>query len=192
MVYKAKNIETGRLYAVKEFDKKSLGDDETNRDLLVNEMEIMRMVDHRSVMRFYEVHETEGFLYFVMELLEGCELYELIEDFGCLELGDAARIMKQLLEGLVHLAEKNIIHRDIKPENLVMRWEECRLENNEIVICDFGLSTLSTDRCEDLILKQCGTPGYIAPEMLDQGDDEEFRLTCAADMFSMGIIFYIL
>ena len=143
-------------------------------------------------MKFYEVHETEGFLYFVMELLAGSELYELVGEFGSFDLGTAARIMRQLLEGLCHLGERGIVHRDMKPENLVMRYEDCGVEENEIVICDFGLSTLVTERCGEMILKQCGTPGYIAPEMLDQDEDGEFELTCAADVFSMGIIFYIL
>ena len=72
------------------------------------------------------------------------------------------------------------MHRDLKPENLILRDENCF----EIVIADFGLASY---KIKDLLFKRCGTPGYVAPEILDDGDYDE-----KVDIFSAGVIFYIL
>ena len=68
------------------------------------------------------------------------------------------------------------MHRDLKPENLILRDENCF----EIVIADFGLASFKS---KNLLFKRCGTPGYVAPEILDDGDYDE-----KVDIFSAGVI----
>jgi calcium-dependent protein kinase len=69
-----------------------------------------------------------------------------------------------LISALRHMHEKKIIHRDLKPENLLLRSTE---NNHEIILADFGLSTCLD---EEPLFKRCGTPGFVAPEILDYAD----------------------
>lgn len=75
----------------------------------------------------------------------------------------------------------NIVHRDLKPDNLIFRDELL----NSLVIIDFGLSTIIKD--DKPLYTRCGTPGYVAPEILN-----DLGYGCKADIFSLGIIMYIL
>lgn len=79
--------------------------------------------------------------------------------------------MKQLLSGLEAISKNNICHRDIKPENLNFRKEDDSFENNQIVICDFGLATYKSSMVDKLICTKCGSSGYIAPEILNQSSN---------------------
>lgn len=76
-----------------------------------------------------------------------------------------------------------IMHRDIKPENLILLDKETL----EVKLADFGLSEFEKCNPQDLIFKRCGTPGYVAPEIL-----EDKPYDCKVDSFSAGVILYIL
>ncbi len=78
------------------------------------------------------------------------------------------------------LHSNNIVHRDLKPENLIFRDENL----NSLVIIDFGLSTTCKD---EPLTTRCGSPGYVAPEILNN-----LGYGCKADIFSLGVILYIL
>ena len=78
------------------------------------------------------------------------------------------------------LHSHNIVHRDLKPENLIFRDENL----NSLVIIDFGLSTTCKD---EPLTTRCGSPGYVAPEILNN-----LGYGCKADIFSLGVILYIL
>ena len=89
------------------------------------------------------------------------------------------------MKALAHIHGKNCIHRDLKPENLLLKRKETDFE---IVIADFGLATLLDG---DIIFKRCGTPGFVAPEILLFKEGDKFYDT-RCDVFSAGIIFYVL
>lgn len=78
---------------------------------------------------------------------------------------------------------KNIIHRDLKPENILLKNENSDMI--DVAIVDFGFATLEQDYRK--LFTRCGTPGYVAPEVLN---DMDYK--CIADIFSLGVIFYIL
>lgn len=123
-----------------------------------------------------------------MDLLEGGELFDVIQSKGAFNLVGACKIMKQIFEGIDCMAKKNIVHRDLKPENLLLRYKDKNLDDNEVVICDFGLASKGSNECDPL-MKKCGSPGYIAPEILRQDENEEefeFYLDVKADIFSAG------
>ena len=91
--------------------------------------------------------------------------------------------MRNFLSALVYLHQYQIVHRDLKPENLIF---ETKGNNSDIKIADFGLATKLTNPDEKLKLR-CGSPGYVAPEILcNEG------YNCSADVFSAGVIFYVM
>jgi len=88
--------------------------------------------------------------------------------------------LKCILNALVVLHSNHIVHRDLKPENLIFRDERF----DSLVIIDFGLSTTCKDGPQ---FTRCGSPGYVAPEILNN-----LGYGCKVDIFSLGVIMYIL
>ena len=89
---------------------------------------------------------------------------------------------KNLLSAIEEMASKHIIHRDIKPENIMVEnWSVAKL-------VDFGLAT--DVREPEYLFVRCGTPGYVAPEIISIRDSENAQLETISDMFSAGAVFY--
>jgi len=89
--------------------------------------------------------------------------------------------MKNILDALSYLHDHNIVHRDLKPENLILASKE---DDCDVRIADFGLATFCNG---DPLTLRCGSPGYVAPELLNnEGYDKK------ADMFSVGAILYMI
>ena len=116
-----------------------------------------------------------------MELLRGGELFDRILDVGKYGEKQAYEIILQLLKVLEYLHSKDIMHRDIKPENLILADKV----SMELKITDFGLAEHCSKK--KLFLSQCGTPGYVAPEIL-----KKQTYGTKVDIFSAGIILYVL
>lgn len=77
------------------------------------------------------------------------------------------------------------MHRDLKPDNIMFKRER----GDQIVIVDFGLSTLEAEK--KFLFTRCGTPGYVAPEIANLKDPEgKYKVIC--DVFSLGIIFFLM
>jgi len=103
----------------------------------------------------------------------------------------AKAIMVNLLEGVAYLHERGIMHRDLKLENIMVKRDEDRSNRVIPVIVDLGLAEyLSSPK---YLYTRCGTPGYVAPEVLKiKSSDPVQTYTCACDVFSLGVIFHIL
>ena len=103
--------------------------------LLIN---ILSKLDHQNLVRFFEFHQDENYVHFVMEFLGGGDLisYLFSDKKGILEEKEAAFIMKQLLQAVEYLHLHGICHRDLKPENFIFSNES----KTHIKIIDFGLS----------------------------------------------------
>jgi len=91
--------------------------------------------------------------------------------------------MKKLLGALSYMHVRGIMHRDIKPENLILKDAD---NDWNVKIADFGLATTVNPNGEYLF-KRCGTPGYVAPEVLADAKYDQ-----KVDVFSAGVILYIL
>lgn len=143
---------------------------------------MLRMLDHPNITELYEIFESGKYIHLVLPLLAGGELFDSIKAKGLYKESDAVRVMHQFLSALAYMHDLNIVHRDLKPENLLLT----KKFSNEIKIADFGLAHILKDPSEKLSLA-CGSPGYVAPEVL-----KELGYGTASDVFSAGVIFYVM
>jgi calcium/calmodulin-dependent protein kinase I len=171
----------GSKFAVKIVEKTMIQED---IKLLRREIEIMKQVDHVNILKLIEIYENDDSVFIVMELVEGSELFDRIVDKGYYSEKSTVHIVKQILNAVRYLHQQGIAHRDLKPENLLCSGEGA----NEVVkIADFGLSKIfGGDKGEEL-QTSCGTPGYVAPEVLMSEHYDK-----SVDMWGIGIITYIL
>lgn len=176
IVKKAKNKKTGEEVAVKCINKKNLKKDELQ--LLTREINIMQKLRHKSIIQLIDIFETPSELFLVLELVSGGELFDQIVERGSYSENDAANLIRQVLEGIDYMHRHGVVHRDLKPENLLCA------SANVIKIADFGLSK---DVESGNLQTSCGTPSYVAPEVLLGGQyDNE------VDIWSIGVITYVL
>ena len=96
----------------------------------------MRALNHRNCMRLFEVFESDNSLYFVVELLEGGQLYDKIKAKYKFKQPEIKTVIRSILSGLREMHNKKVMHRDLKPENIIFRKEG----NYECSIADFGLA----------------------------------------------------
>lgn len=184
-VRKARKKKTNQVVAVKIIDKTGLSQRELKG--LSKEVNILKSLRHKNVVQFYDSFEEEDVMYVVMEYVGGGELFHrIVSDDQDFTEEDARKIIHTLAEALQHCKEKGVIHRDIKPQNLLLTTEE---EGGELKLADFNLSIqIDPDSVNFSILQtMCGTPNYVAPEILSQ---KPYDYKC--DIWSLGVISYLL
>lgn len=174
-VRKALHLESGEFRAVKIIYKHECSVEEQKK--ILNEVEILRQIDHPNIIKIYEFFEDTKFMYIIMELAMGGELFEKIQNVVHFTERKAAEIFQQILCGVNYLHKHGIVHRDLKPENILFDGEVLK-------IVDFGTSRNFDGKTK---MKSChGTPYYIAPEVLNESYNEK------CDVWSCGVILYIL
>jgi len=174
----AESKEDGHMHAIKIIDKKALRGKE---DSLENEIRVLKRLDHKNVVKLLEAYESRTCVYLVMELVTGGELFDRIVEKGSYSEKDAADLIKQVLSAVAYMHEEGVVHRDLKPENLLYYSPDA---DSKIMISDFGLSKMEES---GVMATACGTPGYVAPEVLAQKPYGK-----AVDVWSIGVISYIL
>lgn len=180
VVKKGSHRQTHKVYAIKVVTKSKL----TKEDeiALKDEIEILTNLRHEHIIRLYDTFEEPQYYYLVTELLEGGELFDRIVSKAYYNEKEARDVCKILFEAMAYCHSKQIAHRDLKPENLLL---VSTTNDSEIKIADFGFAKKApNDAC---LRTQCGTPGYVAPEIL-----EGVPYGVKADMWSLGVIVYIL
>lgn len=167
-----------REFALKIVKKKGM--DAKELESLKQEVQILMNLNHPNVVKLYEVFDTSKKMYMVMDLLIGGELFDRIVKKGSFSEAEAASQVKQVTSALIYMHKNGVVHRDLKPENLLF---ETKSDYSTIKIIDFGLAKVN----DDAMRTPCGTPGYVAPEILS---DKEYGKE--VDMWSVGVILYIL
>eukprot|EP01084_Bolivina_argentea_P173123 299864_1 len=179
--------ETGERYAIKEIDKKKyeLKSKSRKKNTIMNEANILQQINHKNIIKVYDVFDENNTLYIVLEMAFGGELFERIIKEKKLNENIARYIMKQLLSSIMYLHDHKIAHRDLKPENILMK------ENKswDIKITDFGLSRLLEYDAE-MLTTMCGTPLFLAPEVLTSKKSGGYGFE--VDYWSIGVILYLM
>lgn len=174
-VRKALHLESGVYRAVKIIYKANASPEEQKK--ILNEIDILRQLDHPNIVKIYEYFEDAKFIYIVMELVTGGELFDKIQAVHHFSERKAAEYFLQILGGVNYLHKHGVVHRDLKPENILF-------DDNLLKIVDFGTSKMYDTTKK---MKKChGTPYYIAPEVLNGSYNEK------CDVWSFGVILYIL
>ncbi|ACY18273.1 serine/threonine-protein kinase [Haliangium ochraceum] len=185
-VYRARHLRLGRTFAVKVL-RHSFETNSKMRSRFIHEAEIIGGLYHPNLVSVVDFGESdEGFLYLVMDYIDGRSLAEIIEDQGALDRERIIQIMKQLCEGLAYAHEQGLIHRDFKPSNILLS-DRGGVEHAHIV--DFGLA-LTLESLADSRMTTAGfvlgTPRYMAPEQSAEGGEIDHRV----DLFSLGLVLY--
>lgn len=135
------------------------------------------------MIKLFSVYSSENSYYLVFELFSGGNLGDYIKQKGPLNEAQASFILRNLLEGIKYIHSLNIMHRDIKPDNILFRTANI-YEESQIAIADFGLASLTN--LEEFLLFRCGTPGYVAPEVLGAKKNKDYY-SSNCDLFSLGV-----
>lgn len=145
------------------------------------EVDIMRKLQHRNIVKFFDFFDEDGEMYVVLEYLKGGELFTRLQRKEVYSEKDARDLVFILLNALKHMHDLDIVHRDLKPENLLLT---CDSNDADVKIADFGFAAYAPT---PILTETCGTPAYVAPEVLSAVPYGK-----AADMWSLGVITYIL
>lgn len=174
-VFRVASKKTNLLYAVKAVSK-SFIKNLTLEAQILKEIDLMLRCNHENVVKIQGCFEDESLLYLVMELASGGSLFKKLQTSRKISEPETAEIITQLARALHYLHSQNppILHRDLKPENVL-------ISNGKYVIADFGWSNVK----DDLRNTYCGTPDYLAPEMIrGEGHDEKL------DVWTVGVLMF--
>ena len=178
-VYKAQDKRNPEFkVAIKVLRKKNMSEKELAS--VMDEVDLLRKVDHPNIVEYFETYDDVNYLYLVMELCSGGELFDSHDK--CLKEGkkyterQAAEVIAKCLEALAHCHSLGITHRDIKPDNIMFG------SDGEVRLVDFGLAKDTQHHMH----AYAGTPYFMAPEVLN-GD-----YTHKCDIWSLACVLYMI
>ncbi|KAK7305514.1 hypothetical protein VNO77_43420 [Canavalia gladiata] len=180
-VYYARNVQTGQSVAVKIINKKKLAGTSLAGNVK-REISIMSRLQHPNIVRLHEVLATKTKIFFIMDFVRGGELFAKISK-GRFSEDLSRRYFQQLISAVGYCHSRGVFHRDLKPENLLLD------ENGNLKVSDFGLSAIRDQiRTDGLLHTLCGTPAYVAPEILAKKGYDGAKV----DVWSCGVVLYVL
>jgi serine/threonine protein kinase len=178
LVLKVLHKKTQKVYCIKVIEKQGIMEQKLV-DQMNREIEIMYILNNPHCLRLKNHFEDDTNFYLVMPLASKGQLYRVLKKFRKFDERTAAQILRETISALQYLHSFNppIIHRDIKPENLLLN------EGGRVLLADYGWSNFNMEG--DVRKTFCGTPEYIAPEMLmKKGHDTR------VDIWSIGILMF--
>lgn len=190
-VIKVRHKETGDYRAIKIINKSVILDEIQEEDI-ESEIRILKELDHPYIIRLHEYFLYRNNLFIVSELVEGWDLFKVIEKYRPLSELIATKILFQLLSAVCYLHSQNIFHGDLKPENIlidnfknvVYSSPKCDIFGFDIKLIDFGASKMFNK--PKIYHNLIGTCYYVAPEVIFGG----YHKQC--DLWSCGIIYYVM
>ncbi|KAG6435804.1 hypothetical protein SASPL_100681 [Salvia splendens] len=180
-VYHARVIRNGQSVAIKAISKQRIQMGKLAANIK-QEISIMRRLRHPHIVTLHEVLATKTNVYCVLEFAKGGELFAKIAKYRFSE-ELSRKYFQQLISAVDYCHSHGVFHRDLKPENLLLD------ENWDLKITDFGLSAVTGQTRQDGLLHTlCGTPAYVAPEILAKKGYDGAKI----DVWSCGVILYVL
>lgn len=177
LVYSAKDLLLNRIVAVKVL-REQYADDSEFVGRFQREAQAAASLSHPNVVNIYDVGETGGTHYIVMEFVEGKNLSEIIKEQGTVDQQFAVDIVIQICSALAHAHEHGIVHRDIKPHNILLTGD------NRVKVTDFGIAAVSS-----LSITQTGmvlgSVLYFSPEQA-----RGTKVEAQSDLYSLGVVLY--
>jgi eukaryotic-like serine/threonine-protein kinase len=184
-VYLAEHVLMQRRVAIKVLPKNRV-EDSSYLARFHREAQAAAALDHRNIVRAYDVDNDGNIHYLVMEYVEGRDLQQMVKDHGPMEYIEAADFIRQAADGLAHAHKASLIHRDVKPANLLVDQKKV------VKVLDLGLARFTTDDRASLTVAYdenvLGTADYLAPEQALDSHGVDGR----ADIYSLGCSLYYL
>jgi serine/threonine-protein kinase len=146
------------------------------------EIKIIAQLQHPHILPLHDSGEQDGFLYYVMPYVDGESLRTRLDRDGPLPIGDALRILREVVDALAYAHARGIVHRDIKPDNVM-------LSGRHALVTDFGVAKAVTDSGGEKLTTvgvAVGTPHYMAPEQATAEKNVDHR----ADIYAIGVLAY--
>ena len=180
------NVLTGRVVAIKSFNKNIKSKNGINMDMdkVLYEINLMKKLNHQNITKILETFEDDQFYFIIMEYINGGNLFSYVKKRRKLSEKVAKFLFRQIILGIKHIHSNLIVHRDIKLENILIDM------NNNIKICDFGIGIILSSE-NQILHSHCGTPVYIAPEIITSTKDKGYK-GFPVDIYSAGIVLYIM
>eukprot|EP00826_Nyctotherus_ovalis_P007527 TRINITY_DN1189_c0_g1_i18.p1 TRINITY_DN1189_c0_g1~~TRINITY_DN1189_c0_g1_i18.p1 ORF type:complete len:539 (+),score=134.93 TRINITY_DN1189_c0_g1_i18:73-1689(+) len=175
-VYLVEKKDTKKLYAMKQIRKDTI----IKRKMvatITSEKEVLKSIRHPFLANMEFAFQTLSHIYFVMKFYKGGELYQHLRIESKFTEAATRLYAAQILLALGELHKKNVVYRDLKPENILLD------EDGYIALTDFGLSKVQ--RKEEVAATFCGTPEYMAPEMV-----QEQAYSRMVDWWGLGVLVY--
>ena len=182
-VYEAQNRITDIMRAMKIIKKEEHYSEEDEKEV-INEVNILKTMDHPNIVKLFEFYSNEKQYSIIMEYCKGGKLNTEIRNYAPFDEKYSAYIMYQIFSAINYCHNMNIIHRDLKPENILIVNRNKKNNYPNIKIGDFGMSKMVEK--DSLQNKIVGTIYYVAPEVILKKYNEK------CDIWSCGVIMYVL
>jgi len=180
-VFKARQLSLDRTVAIKVLSRK-LSENKEYVERFYKEGKAAAKLNHANIAQAFDVGETNGYHYFVMEYVEGHTLYDELQANKKFTESDALRVIIQVARALEHAHSQGLIHRDVKPKNIMIT------KQGDVKLVDMGLARPANDAAaaQAEAGRAFGTPYYISPEQIRGEVNIDFR----ADIYSLGATLY--
>ena len=157
-----------------------------NKYDIAYEASILATINHQNIVKVEDCFENKDYLYMVLELVNGGELFHYVKNKGPIAEERASKFFLQLLQGVSYLHQKGITHRDLKPENILLDDKEYP---SKLKIADFGMSRFVSENSL-METTMVGTRLYLSPEVIDPLNTKGY--TKKVDAWALGCILFII
>jgi len=174
-IYKGKSRITNEIVAIKHIDITNISSE--TKQLIINEVKLLQNYKHPNIIECIDTFVSKNYINIILKYYELGDLSIYLKT-NILTEKEVQIIFRQLIDAIKYLRNNNIMHRDIKPSNILLE------SKSKIILCDFGLAK-KYNNTKDLSSTICGSPLYMAPELLTQ---KYYTPNC--DIWSIGVVLY--